>query len=335
MVKNSGVKVSIIGAGVAGLTCACELVDRGASVSIYERSTGLGIEACSWYAGGMLAPWCERESADQKVVDLGQSAKGWWKNHIETVVENGSLVLSPKRDLNELQRFSRLTDSHRWVDGGEIRNIEPGLGGSFEKGLFFEQEAHLDPRNALRGLVEYLRNKDVEVHFGEPVSSKDLKTDFIVDCRGFNARESLPGLRGVKGEMLVLKSDDIVLSRPIRLLHPRYPMYVVPRGDGRFMVGATMIENDERNRISALSMLELLSAAYALHSGFGEAEIIETGVDVRPAYVNNLPALSRKDNVIFVNGLFRHGFLLGPAMAIQLADALTDSLIYEGLPLCA
>ena len=335
MTNNSTAEVSIIGAGVAGLTCACELVDRGISVSVYERALALGAEACSWYAGGMLAPWCERESAEQEVVDLGQRAKVWWKNHTETVVEKGSLVLSPKRDLNELQRFSKLTENHRWVNAGQIRELEQDLGGSFEKGLFFEQEAHLDPRHALQDLVEYLNAKGVEIHYGDQVSSADLGSDFVIDCRGFTARDSLPGLRGVKGEMLVLRSDDIELSRPIRLLHPRYPMYVVPRGDGRFMIGATMIENDDRNRISALSMLELLSAAYALHSGFGEAEIIETGVDVRPAFLNNLPALSRKDNVIFVNGLFRHGFLLGPAMAIQVADALTDCQAYEGLPLCA
>ena len=121
----------------------------------------------------------------------------------------------------------------------------------------------------------------------------------------------------------------------MRLLHPRYPVYIVPRGDGRFMVGATMIESGERGRISALSMLELLSAAYALDSRFGEAEIVETGVDVRPAFADNLPALQRRDHVICVNGLFRHGFLLGPALAEQAADAVLDEERFRSLPRCA
>ncbi len=84
--------------------------------------------------------------------------------------------------------------------------------------------------------------------------------------------------------MLVVKTDEIVFQRPVQLLHPRHPVYVVPRVDGRFMVGATAVENEERPRVTARSMLELLSALYALHPSFGEAEIVETGADLRPAF---------------------------------------------------
>jgi glycine oxidase len=118
-------------------------------------------------------------------------------------------------------------------------------------------------------------------------------------------------------------------------VHPRYPIYIVPREDNLFMLGATMIENEQRGSITARSMLELLSAAYALHPAFAEAEIVETGVDLRPAYADNLPGLYRKDNIIFVNGLFRHGFLLSPAMARQAADAILDEHLFSELKLCA
>ena len=77
--------------------------------------------------------------------------------------------------------------------------------------------------------------------------------------------------------MLLLQLQELHLSRPVRLLHPRLPVYVVPRGAGLFMVGATMLESDDDARISARSMLELLSAAYALHPAFGEAHILEIG----------------------------------------------------------
>ena len=138
--------------------------------------------------------------------------------------------------------------------------------------------------------------------------------------RGLGARDALPALRGVKGEMALLRSTDIRLSRPVRLLHPRYPLYVVPRADGVFMLGATQIESDDRRK-SARSVLELLSAAYALHPAFGDAELVEIGVDARPAFPDNLPRLTRRGETIYVNGLFRHGFLLAPALAQLAAEA--------------
>jgi len=328
------VKVSIIGAGVAGLTCACELLDRGISVDLYERSSQLGEAACSWYAGGMLAPWCERESAEQAVADLGVEALTWWDRHVSSFQQNGSLVLSMQRDKRDIERFARLTGQHRWLDSSEIGTLEPELADRFERGLFYPQEAHLDPRQAMHQLAAYLRERGVEIQFGVEVQAEDCDSDRVIDCSGFSARDQLPGLRGVKGEMLVLQSAEISLNRPIRLVHPRYPIYIVPREDNLFMLGATMIENEQRGSVTARSMLELLSAAYALHPAFAEAEIVETGVDLRPAYADNLPGLYRKDNIIFVNGLFRHGFLLSPAMARQAADAILDEHLFSELKLC-
>ena len=329
-------RVAVIGAGVAGLACASELLDRGVEVEVFERSSEIGQGACSWYAGGMLAPYCERESAEPEVESLGLRAIPWWKRHIGEVVERGSLVLSPRRDQAELRRFARLTREHQWLESAaDIEAVEADLAGAFESALLFPDEAHIDPRQALGDLCAYIREHGGQVHFESEVSAAETTADMVIDCRGFAAAGDLPGLRGVKGEMLLLHSREIRLSRPVRLLHPRYPVYVVPRREGEFMVGATMIESGERGRISALSMLELLSAAYALDSRFGEAEIREIGVDVRPAFADNLPALRRRDNVIYVNGLFRHGFLLGPAMAERAADAVLDEARFRELPLCA
>src|SRR3546814_19645670 len=84
--------------------------------------------------------------------------------------------------------------------------------------------------------------------------------------------------------MLVLRSREVTLTRPVRLLHPRIPVYLVPRGEGRTMVGATMIESASRSPVSARSLMELLGAAYAVHPAFGEAEVVEIGVDARPAF---------------------------------------------------
>ena len=96
--------------------------------------------------------------------------------------------------------------------------------------------------------------------------------------------------------------------------------HVVPRGDGVYMLGATMIETADRGRITARSMLELLSGAYALNPTFGEAEVLEIGVDVRPAFPDNLPKVRAKGLTVYANGLYRHGFLLAPALAKAVAD---------------
>tara|TARA_B110000093_G_scaffold85775_1_gene92904 strand:+ start:1093 stop:2088 length:996 start_codon:yes stop_codon:yes gene_type:complete len=327
--------VSIIGAGVAGLTCACVLVDQGVSVQIYEQSDAIGSNACSWYAGGMLAPWCESESSEQWVLDHGIESIEWWDQHTSNLTKNGSLVLSMQRDKRDIQRYATLTENHRWLNGSEISEMEPDLSGRFERGLFYADEAHLDSRLALQQLVGYLSSKNVDVQFDRSITVNDCNSDYVIDCRGYGARHDLPELRGVKGEMLLLKSNDISLSRAVRLVHPRYPLYIVPRAEGLFMLGATMIENDERHRISARSMLELLSAAYALHPAFGEAEILEIGVDVRPAFSNNLPQLRRNKNTLYVNGLYRHGFLLGPAIAKLAAQAILDESKFLEVKPCA
>ncbi|MFT3973463.1 MAG: FAD-dependent oxidoreductase [Amaricoccus sp.] len=305
--------VSILGAGVMGLALASELSGRGVAVRITDRGGVPGPHACSWWAGGMLAPFCEGETAEEPVVRLGQQAAGWWRAHGAEVTANGTLVVAPGRDAAELTRFARRTQGHVALDGAGVAALEPDLAGRFARGLHFPDEAHLAPRQALAALAGRLAARGGAIETGT-----DERAD--VDCRGLAARDVLADLRGVKGEMLVLRCPEVALSRPVRLLHPRIPLYIVPRGEGVFMLGATMIESGERGRITARSLLEMLSAAWALHPAFGEAEVLEIGVDARPAFRDNLPRIRRRGGTIYVNGLYRHGFLLAPAMARMAAD---------------
>jgi glycine oxidase len=136
----------------------------------------------------------------------------------------------------------------------------------------------------------------------------------VIDCRGLFARDTQPNLRGVKGEMVIVETDEIVLARPVRLIHPRWPLYIIPRANNQFMIGATSIEREDAG-VSVRSALELLSAAYAVHPAFGEARIVEIGSGLRPAFPDNLPRIAIDDRKIAVNGLYRHGFLLAPALA--------------------
>ena len=316
-------KATVIGAGVAGLACATELVARGAEVTVVERAGDLGPSACSWWAGGMLAPWCEAESAEPAVVRLGGRAADWWEAKAGGVTRRGTLVVAAGRDAGELRRFARRTANFEAVDGEAVAALEPDLAGRFRGGLFFGAEAHLDPRRATRALAERLAAAGAVLRFCTD-SRHAPAGDVTLDCRGFAARDRIPELRGVRGEMLVLRCRDLVLTRTIRLLHPRIPAYVVPRGgepggEGLYMVGATSIESASRGPVSARSLMELLSAAYALHPAFAEAEVVEIGADVRPAFPDNLPRAWRDGDTVFVNGLYRHGFLLAPALAQQAA----------------
>ncbi|WP_404405216.1 glycine oxidase ThiO [Pelagibacterium halotolerans] len=316
-------RVTVIGAGVAGLAVAAELMARQIAVEVIERGPAPGPQSCSWYAGGMLAPWCEGETAEEPVVRLGQQAADWWQAQGVEVTRRGTLVVAPSRDGGELARFARRTEQHQWLERDALGALEPELAAQFAKALYFPREAHIDPRQALAVLAHKLEAGGVTIRYGSE-QAPQAQDSTVIDARGFGARDELPDLRGVKGEMLVLKTRDIAISRPVRLLHPRVPAYLVPRGNGVYMLGATQIESEDRRRITARGMVDLLNAAYAVHPAFAEAEIIETGADVRPAFPDNLPRLRWRGGTLHVNGLFRHGFLLAPACARLAAEAIAN-----------
>src|SRR6056297_218463 len=311
--------VTILGAGVVGLCVATELAARGVALTVVDPNPRPGPHACSWWAAGMLAPFCETETAEEPVTRLGQEAADWWARAGVEVAHEGSLVVTLGRDRAELDRFARRTIGHQGLGREALAEIEPQLDGRFDRALFFANEAHITPRDALGHLRDRLGASGVTFVKTAPETS-----GLTVDCRGLAAQDVLSDLRGVKGEMAVLRAPDVVLNRPVRLLHPRYPLYIVPRGDGVFMLGATQIESGERNRATLRSVTELFNAAYALHPAFGEAEILEIGVDARPAFGDNLPRIRRRGETIYVNGLFRHGFLLSPALARMVGELLLE-----------
>lgn len=316
--------ITIVGAGVAGLVAATELSDRGMTVTVIDRHPSPGPHACSWLAGGMLAPWCERADAEEPVLRLGREAIGWWEKRASGVVRGGSLVVAMSRDHGELDRFARRTTGHTAIGSDRLASLEPDLAGRVRRALFFQDEAHLDPRVAMTNLVERLIDRGVAVQYAPSPDNPPAMDGIVVDARGYAARDRLKDLRGVRGEMMLVRCRDLRLSRPVRLLHPRHPIYIVPRDRDRYMIGATQIESESRAAITARSAVELLNAAYALHPAFGEAEILETGADVRPAFADNLPRLRRRGKRYHLNGLFRHGFLLAPACARMLAETLSD-----------
>ncbi|MGL4261300.1 MAG: FAD-dependent oxidoreductase [Afipia sp.] len=311
--------INIIGAGIAGSWQALLFARAGYDVTLHERGDAEMTQATSHWAGGMLAPWCEREASEPVISRLGIRSLDLWREQLPETPFNGSLVVSHPRDRTDFERFAKLTTDHERLDASGIASLEPSLDGRFREALFFAGEGHVEPRSVLPRLHAKLAEAGAAIKFESDCDPGKMTSGIVIDCRGLAARESgargeSPELRGVKGEMVIIQTPEIQLSRPVRLLHPRWPLYIIPRDGNRFMIGATSIESEDTG-VSVRSALELLTAAYAVHPAFAEARILEIGAGLRPAFPDNLPRIAIDAKRISVNGLYRHGFLLAPALA--------------------
>jgi glycine oxidase len=130
----------------------------------------------------------------------------------------------------------------------------------------------------------------------------------------------------VRGEVLRVSTDEVNLQRPVRLLHPRYQLYIVPKPNQEFVIGATQIESEDRSPMSVQSALELNSALYTVNPAFAEARIIEMQSNLRPALNDNRPQIQYTDGIVKVNGLYRHGYLLAPVVVQHTLALLLDSV---------
>jgi glycine oxidase len=325
--------VSVIGAGVAGAWQALLFAKAGHAVTLFERSDASMRQATSHWAGGMLAPYCEREASEPVISRLGIRSLNLWREHFPDTPFNGSLVVSHPRDRADFERFARLTSGHRRLGAEAVTELEPSLDGRFRDALFFPDEGHVEPRAVLPELHARIAGAGGVIHFGSE-QRPDQTDGVVIDCRGRFARDTQPDLRGVKGEMVIVETDEIALARPVRLIHPRWPLYIIPRADHQFMIGATSIERED-DGVSVRSALELLSAAYAVHPAFGEARIVEIGSGLRPAFPDNLPRIAIDDRKIAVNGLYRHGFLLAPALAELVLGYVERGVIDNEVMQCA
>lgn len=316
--------ITVVGAGIFGLWQAYTLLRAGFAVRLIEESTEPFSRASSRWAGAMIAPECEAEGAPAVVRDLGREALGIWREQYPFAINNGTLVVAHGRDAGDLSRFGRMTERHLAVGAAHIEEMEPALAGRFERGLYFESESHLDARKALAWLLEQISVLGGEVRFG--VKWDGRADDVVIDCRGIGAQDDLKVLRGVRGERVLIETHDISLARPVRLLHPRQPIYVVPQGDGRFVVGASVVEREDDGPMTLKSALDLLGSAYALHPAFGEASVLEMGAGVRPSFPDNVPRIivEQGGRLIRVNGAYRHGFLLAPVIAREVQRYLSD-----------
>jgi len=210
------------------------------------------------------------------------------------------------------------------LDRDDLINLEPEIK-KLHDAYYFPDEAHLDTQAIMNQLSKYLYEKNVKWHKNTMVDEIDLQKihvgstttsfDFVIDCRGLGAKNVFNQLQGIRGELIWLHAPDVNIARPIRLLHPRYSLYIVPRPKNVYLVGASEIHSEDYSEISVRSILELLTAAFYLHPGFAEARILQTVTSCRPTLPDYLPRIKYRDGFVAVNGLYRHGFLIAPMLA--------------------
>lgn len=314
--------IAVVGAGIFGLWQALVLARAGHRVHLIDKSETPFTASASRWAGAMIAPDCEAEGAPAAVRDWGREGLDYWRATYPGLIVNGTLVVAAARDQSELTRFENMTQRAERKDAQTIADLEPDLAGRFNAALYYAHEAHMDAGAALAWLLHAVRAAGAQVSFG---ANFDPAYDgLIIDCRGMGARHDLPTLRGVRGERIIVATTEMRLSRPVRLLHPRQPIYVVPQRDGRFVIGATVIEREDAEPMTVKSALDLMGTAYALHPAFAEASIMDMGAGVRPAFPDNTPRIliAQDGRTLHVNGAYRHGFLLAPVLAHAVADYL-------------
>ncbi len=349
---------TVLGAGLMGRLMAWSLARAGCRVDVFDAAGPEADGAAARVAAAMLAPLAESAVAPVSVVRMGHHALGRWPallGSLDTPVffqREGTLVLWHRQDAAEAARLARLLErtgrqvpalpAMQRVDADRIAALEPALGMRFAQGLFLPDEGQLDNRallGALRTALEAMPN--VRLHWQDTRSPEDFSpepSERVIDCRGLGARPQWPAVRGVRGEVVRVHAPEVALTRPVRLVHPRYPLYIAPKPEGVFVIGATEIESTDLSPASVRSTLELLSAAYAVHSGFAEARILEIATQCRPTLPDNLPAIRQpRPRVLQINGLYRHGFMIAPAMLDMALEMLATghSALAErlGLPM--
>lgn len=343
------VTIGIAGAGVMGRVLAWQLVQAGFAVSLFDKDDIDYGDAAAYTAAGMLAPYCEVESAELLVYQLGIHSLSLWEQLASELrgdlgyFQQGSLVIAHSSDRADLDQFNRQVLSKlkpsdqqfQTVNQQQLQTLEPELGQQFNQASYLPEEAWLCPKKTLQILADELLIKGVDWFTNRVVRSVDNNTiitneathnfDWAIDCRGLGAKKQWPELRGVRGELFLLQAPDVNIKHLVRLMHPRYRLYLVPRGyDNLYVIGATQIESNDKGPMTVRSGLELLSAAYSLHTGFAEARIIEARTNCRPALNDNLPKIECTEGLIRVNGLFRHGFLLAPALGNEVVNYLQN-----------
>ncbi|WP_199758458.1 FAD-dependent oxidoreductase [Aquabacterium soli] len=316
-----------------------------------------GQGAAGFTAAGMLSPLAELETAEADIAARGWVSIACWagitsalaeRGHAVPFARRGSLMVAHGADLGAARRVlahlaskplrdeggnpsGHQAPSPQVLDSALLRSLEPSLHGANGPlhAWLLPGEAHIDTVRALQALHDDAPG--VAWHWDQPVHTVEAHTlglangqarraDLAIDVRGIGARPALP-VRGVRGETVWLHAPGLGLQRPVRLLHPRHRVYIVPRRGDTVLVGASEIESEDRSPVSLRSAVELMAAAHSVMPALAEARILRMDRNLRPALPDHRPRIDMAPGLLRINGLYRHGWLLAPSLV---DDALTQ-----------
>ena len=365
MPENHPVDVLVVGGGIIGLSIAWRLRGAGSTVMVLERGhTG---EGTSRVAAGMLAPIAEVEFGEvgRRILELGLRSAELWAGFAEQLAQEsgidvdllatGTLLLA--RDADEAAELERLLAFRQSLGlrverlrPSRARELEPALAPTLRLALEVPDDHSIDPRTVLDALRSACLNVGVTLREDAPVAAVELSADElrvsglllesserlaakqVVLAAGpwTSAIEGLPvharvPVRPVKGQILRLRDPEGpgLISRVLRFEGG----YLLPRGDGRYVLGATMEERGFELAPTAGGVYELLREARELIPGVSELEIEEISVGLRPSTPDNAPAIGRGalDGLIWATGHHRNGILLAPLTAELVAGLVEPS----------
>ncbi len=345
-----------------GLSCAWRVAQRGARVVLIDRADPPA--GATRVAAGMLAPVGELAFGEPELLKMTLAAAELYPDFVAELEaasgvatgyrRDGALHVALDRDeAAELRRVHELQRSlglgAEWLPPRRCRELEPGLTPSFNGGVHVPDEASVDPLALSEALLACLEKEDVVLLPETEVEAALLDGERIAGVRTAGGRElraaavilatgawsaqaqwlpdsARPPVRPVKGQILELRSRDGVA--PCRRIVSSERVYLVPRPDGRLIVGATVEEQGFDTAVTAGGVHELLREAYRLLPEVAEMELVEATAGLRPGTPDNLPLIgaSGVDGLLWATGHYRNGILLAPLTANILVEEL------EGAP---
>jgi len=355
----------VIGAGLIGLSCAWRARKRGLSVLVVDRADAPGA-GTSDVAAGMLAPVTEADFGEEGPLRLNMLARERWPGfaaELEEVTglptgyrDSGALVVAADRD--DAEALRRLHELHvslglgsEWLPPSRCRALEPGLSPRIAGGILAPQDGSADPRATVRALAEAVDEielaTEVEAieHDGTTVTAVRTSSGTIDCARVVGAAgpwsASLapmgdgPPVRPVKGQILELRTRGAIPDPFERVLRtPR--CYLVSRGDGRVVLGATVEEQGFDSAVTADGVFRLLEAAWEVLPEIGELELVGAKAGLRPGTPDNRPIVGADpelSGLIWATGHWRNGVLLAPVTGDAVAALLAGETLEGSDPL--
>ncbi len=353
-----------VGGGVIGLSCAWRAAQRGARVVVLERAEPPA--GATNVAAGMLAPVGELTFGERELLAMTLASARLYPEFVAELEaasgestgysRQGALQIALDRD--EAAQLRRVHDLQcslnleaQWLSPRQCRDLEPGLTPSFNGGVLAAGEASIDPRALARALATALASAGGELRTGRDVvaglfegerlvgvrtaAGDEVRAEHVVLATGAwsGATEWLPDharppVRPVKGEVLELRGRDGAPAPAGRVLATER-VYLVPREDGRLIVGATVEERGFDTTVSAGGILELLREAYRLLPDVAEMELGGSLAGLRPGTPDNLPLIGPGaiEGLVLATGHFRNGILLAPLTGEAVAAFLSGAAL--------